>query len=148
MAEDQTAADTQVLEVLRANGYRVTSPRRLTWNVLAHARGHLTAEQIADRIQAHDQAVNLASVYRALALLSDLDLVRETRLGDGSARWEVAHPDEHFHLVCDDCGRVTHHVGTLVGEIADHLRGGHDFEPRTVELVVTGRCGDCRRRSG
>lgn len=131
-------------DVLRSAGYRVTVPRQLVWRVLEEASGHLTAEQIADRIQDRDDTVNLASVYRALALLSDLELVRETRLGDGTARWEVAHPDEHFHLVCRICDRITHHEGTLVQMVAEHLRAGHDFQPQSIELVVTGVCGDCR----
>ena len=138
------ATTPDVDDVLRNAGYRVTAPRQLVWRVLEEAAGHLTAEQIADRIgDAGDERVNLASVYRALALLSDLDLVRETRLGDGTARWEVAHPDEHFHLVCRVCGRITHHEGRLVEMVAQHLREGHDFEPQTIELVVSGTCSDC-----
>lgn len=133
-----------VAEVLRAHGYRVTPQRRLVWDVLHEARRHLTAEEIADRINERRGEVNLASVYRALALLSDLDLVRESRLGDAGAHWELSHPDEHFHLVCDDCGEVTHHEGSLVEMVAHHLEDGHDFETHTVELVVTGRCARCR----
>ena len=56
----------------------------------------------------------------------------------------LAHPDEHFHLVCDRCGDITHHRGTLVEEIAEHLLTGHGFRADSVELVVTGRCTRCR----
>lgn len=130
--------------VLREHGYRVTPPRRLVWRVLA-AGEHLTAEDIAARIaNDHPDDVNLASVYRALSLMEELDLVRSSRLGEAStATWELAHPDEHFHLVCRVCGGVSHHRGTLVDQVANHLREGHDFEPETVELVVTGRCSVC-----
>jgi Fur family transcriptional regulator, ferric uptake regulator len=140
-----TSQPIDVDEALRSAGYRVTVPRQLVWGVLREASGHLTAEQIADRIQAANDQVNLASVYRALAVLADLDLVRETRLGDGTARWELSHPDEHFHLVCDRCGSITHHEGNLVEMVAEHLRAGHDFDPTAIELVVSGRCGRCRR---
>lgn len=147
-ANERTHGRGAVADVLRANGYRVTPQRRLVWDVLHEARGHLTAEGIADRIAERRGEVNLASVYRALALLSDLDLVRESRLGESGAHWEIAHPDEHFHLVCDGCGEVTHHAGTLVEMVADHLKEGHDFEPHTVELVVTGRCASCQGTEG
>ncbi|MFP5308457.1 MAG: Fur family transcriptional regulator [Actinomycetes bacterium] len=130
-------------EVLRANGFRVTPPRRLVWEVLVEADGHVTAEEIADRVSTRGGDVNLASIYRSLALLAELDLVRETRLGEGGARWELAHPDEHFHLVCDTCGSVTHHEGHLVEMVAAHLREGHGFVPSSVELVVQGRCAAC-----
>jgi Fur family transcriptional regulator, ferric uptake regulator len=122
----------------------MTRPREAVWEVLRHADEHLTAEQIAERAERLSPGVNLASVYRALALLADLDLVRESQLRDGEgARWEVAHPDEHFHLVCERCGEVTHHGGRLVDDIRRHLSTSHGFRAAAVELVVTGRCSDC-----
>jgi Fur family ferric uptake transcriptional regulator len=142
------ADDSSLTGTLRRHGYRVTPPRRRVWQVLA-AGEHLTAEDILARISAHHgDEVNLASVYRALALMEDLDLVRASRLGEASTTtWELAHPDEHFHLVCRVCGSVSHHRGTLVDQVATHLREGHDFEPEEIELVVTGRCADCARRA-
>lgn len=137
-----------VADVLREHGYRLTRPRQVVWQVLTAARDHLTAEQIAERAGTMSAGVNLASVYRSLTLLAELDLVRESRLGEGeAAHWEVAHPDEHFHLVCEDCGDVTHHAGDLVEQVRAHLDHGHGFEVETVELVVTGRCSRCSGRN-
>lgn len=137
-------APDDVQAVLRRRGYRVTGPRRAVWRALSRAEGHLTVDELAARVHAEDPGVNLASIYRSLALFARLGLVRESRLGDADAgRWEVAHPDEHFHLVCDRCGRIDHHVGSLVQEIRDHLSEGHGFEPRDVDLTVTGRCAAC-----
>jgi Fur family transcriptional regulator, ferric uptake regulator len=131
---------------LRARGYRVTQPRRAVWDVLQHAEGHLTVERIVAEVQDRGGGADTASVYRALALFEELGLARTSRLGDSEAgRWELAHPDEHFHLVCEVCGDVDHHVGSLVAQIREHLHDGHGFEPRDVELTVTGVCARCRR---
>ncbi len=128
---------------LRERGYRATTPRRLVWAALLRAPGHVTVEELAEMV---DDQVDQASIYRALALFEELGLARTSRFGDSDAsRWEPAHPDEHFHLVCTDCGRIDHHVGSLVEQITDHLDRGHDFEVQQVELVVNGRCHRCRR---
>ena len=130
---------------LRTRGYRMTRPRRAVWDALQRAHGHITVEQLAAEIGG---AVDLASVYRALGLFEQLGLARVTRLGDSEAgHWELAHPDEHFHLVCEVCGDVDHHVGTLVANIRDHLDRGHGFEAMDVDLVVSGRCARCRDQS-
>ncbi|MFN2557117.1 MAG: Fur family transcriptional regulator [Nitriliruptorales bacterium] len=132
-----------VSDVLREHGYRLTRPRQVVWEVLREA-GHLTAEEIADRVEEISPGVNLASVYRSLSLLAELDLVRESRLGEGgAARWELAHPDEHFHLVCVRCGEITHHAGDLVEQVRGHLASRHGFVADTVDLVVSGRCHEC-----
>jgi Fur family transcriptional regulator, ferric uptake regulator len=139
---------TDIDRTLRAQGHRSTRPRRAVWRVLAAADEHLTVEQIDDRLRAGDDTVDLASIYRTLALFADLGIARETRLGgEEASRWERAHPDEHFHLVCAECGDVDHHVGSLVAQIHHHLDEGHGFEVRDVELVVTGRCARCRAAS-
>jgi Fur family transcriptional regulator, ferric uptake regulator len=136
---------TDIDRTLRAQGHRSTRPRRAVWRVLAAADEHLTVEQIDDRLRAGDDAVDLASIYRTLALFAEIGIARETRLGgEEASRWERAHPDEHFHLVCAECGDVDHHVGSLVAQIHHHLDQGHGFEVRDVELVVTGRCARCR----
>lgn len=130
---------------LRTRGFRVTRPRRAVWDVLNAADGHLTVEQVTARIGATGTEVDLASVYRTLSLFEELGLARTSRLGDSEAgRWELMHPDEHFHLLCEVCGEVDHHVGSLVARIQDHLDRGHGFEVRGVELTVTGVCSRCR----
>lgn len=129
---------------LRANGHRVTSPRRAVFETLLDATEHLTVEDVAARATSRHPGVNLSSVYRSLDLLAELGLARETRFGDeDAARWELAHPDEHFHLVCQGCGAVDHHAGELVAQIIDHLAGGHHFQAHTVDLTVTGLCQAC-----
>jgi hypothetical protein len=38
---------------------------------------------------------------------------------------------------------VDHHAGDLVTSIVDHLRSGHGFDARSVDLSVVGRCAAC-----
>lgn len=136
--------DTSIAALLRQHGHRSTTPRRLVWEAINSHEGHLTAEQIADRVHTEDPSVNLSSVYRTLALFSELHLVRESNLGtDGASRWEPAHPDDQFHLVCDACGEVQHHAGDLVDGIRTHLGTDHGFRADRVELVVSGLCHAC-----
>jgi Fur family ferric uptake transcriptional regulator len=132
--------------LLRTEGYRLTPQRRLVWDALRRAEGHLTAEELHGEVTRAAPDLNLASVYRTLRVLADLDLVREVHLGDGRGHWEVAHPDDAFHLVCRSCGGVEHHEGDLVENIRRHLAGGHGFTTERVELVVHGVCANCTGR--
>lgn len=130
--------------ILRSHGHRVTRPRLAVWEALRGASRHLTADELAERAQRREPGLNLASVYRSLSLFEELDLVRASQLGEEEAsRWELAHPDDHFHLVCDECGRVEHHSGGFVEEVREHLRDSHGFIPRAVDLTVQGTCRRC-----
>lgn len=142
-------AETGAEDVLRRHGQRVTVARVLVWQVLTDATEHLTADAVAERVAQVDPSINLASVYRSLSLFEEIGEVRHSHLGaERSGYWEIGHPDEHFHLVCRNCGLVDHHRGTLVQQIRDHLGGEeHDFVPERVELTVTGLCHGCHNQA-
>jgi len=130
---------------LKASGYRVTTPRQVVWATLCAADSHLAVDALAEEVRHRDHTVNRASVYRSLTLFEELGLVRQSRLGpDGASTWEIAHPDEHFHMVCNVCGSVDHHRGTLVSSVREHLSDGHHFEVDQIELTVTGTCHACQ----
>ncbi len=132
----------QLDDTLKAAGYRVTRPRTRVWDALHAANGHVTVDELAEDV---GEDVDLASVYRTLHLFEELGLARVSRFDDrDSARWEPAHPDEHFHLVCRSCGEVDHHIGSLVAQIRTHLEGDHAFTVEEVDLTVHGLCNTCR----
>jgi len=139
-----TSSSETLRETLADAGYRLTSPRRVVWGVLAGAGGHLTADEIAEAARVADPTINLSSVYRSLGLFAELGMVRESNLGSsGASHWEMAHPDEQFHLRCISCGAVEHHSGDLVNQVRDHLAEDHGFEAARVELLVSGLCRTC-----
>ena len=131
---------------LRDEGYRLTPQRQLVWDVLRRADGHLTAEDIHTAVTEVVPDFNLASVYRTLTLLAELDLVKEVRLVGDKGHWELTHSDDEFHLVCRVCGSVTHHRGPLVGQVREHLGSSHGFAAEEIDLVVHGRCKRCGPR--
>lgn len=133
--------DVDVAEVLRNEGYRVTTARRVVWDVL-HTGRHLSVDEIYQEVHRRAPEVNLASVYRTLALLHDLDLVHEVQV-DGRGRWELTHAEEEIHLVCRRCDSVSHHPAELAEEVLSHLAEGHGFTSETLQVVVYGVCGDC-----
>lgn len=141
-----------LVTALRDAGHRLTGPRRAVWAALADGAdghdgddAHLSVDEVVERTQTRGEGVDRATAYRVLALLEELGLVRSSQLAAGGpVRWELAHPDEHFHLRCTRCGSIDHHVGTLVATVRQHLDAGHGFTADTVELTVHGRCARCR----
>lgn len=94
------------LEKLRAAGYKITPQRRA---VLAAFQGQApfpTAHQILDAVRRTQPDVSLDTIYRNLALLTELGLVHEIFRPAGSV-YELTAPDHHHHhLVCTACGRT------------------------------------------
>jgi Fur family transcriptional regulator, ferric uptake regulator len=103
--------------------------------------GALAAEQHQNlgEIRARCPEVGLVTIYRALALFSEIGVVRRLELGDGP-RYELAE-DHHHHLICESCGGVSEFEGCPLDlrRLKDM-----DFEIGSHTLEIYGRCAGCR----
>lgn len=101
--DDSTLLD--VVSRLRSSGKRITPERELLLRIIEdHA--HLDAEEIYRIAQKDRPQIGLATVYRTLTLLKEMDIIRASDLGENREHYELRSED-HVHLVCSICGRVT-----------------------------------------
>ena len=100
---DLTSLD--MVSRLRSSGKRITPERKLLLRIIEQ-HAHLDAEEIYRIAQRDRPQIGLATVYRTLTLLKNLDIVRATDLGENHGHYEVR-SEEHVHLVCSICGCVT-----------------------------------------
>ena len=127
---------------LRARGYRLTPQRQLVLEAVAEL-GHATPDDIVTAVRRTAAGVNISTVYRTLELLEDLGLVRHTHLGHGPPTYHAATDDEHVHLVCRVCGRVTETSPDLVAGLVATLAESEGFVADVGHLAVFGTCRRC-----
>ena len=106
----------------------------------------LSAQEIHDGLKNAGVRVGIASVYRTLDGLGDLDLVQRVDLGDGVARFEPARAggEHHHHLVCDECGKVEPFDDARLESAIERVATGRGYEIAAHEVVLRGACEDCR----
>ena len=68
---------------LKNKGLRNTPQRQQIMEVFFNESGHLTTEEIYDRVRKEDPSLGQATVYRTMKLLCEAGLAREVRFGDG-----------------------------------------------------------------
>jgi Fur family ferric uptake transcriptional regulator len=136
---DDTAA-------LRRSGRRLTRQRRVIWEVLlAEHDGHLSAEDVVERVREKLPGVNTSTVYRTLEILVDDGLLLRTDLGGDRAYYEPVRDHPHHHVVCERCGKVTHlHDGTL-GDLAQRIAQDSGYRLGEREISFFGTCASCLR---
>ena len=132
----------RVLALLRANGGRVTSPRRAILEALIGHGEHPTAEQLTAAVQARQPDVHESTVYRFLDDLERLGVVDHVHLGHGPAVYHFS-DDTHHHLVCQTCGRVVEVPDQTFTGLRRRLRTDFGFEIDQRHFAVVGRCTEC-----
>lgn len=134
------------LTKLRAASGRAGGARREVVEFLDAQHCCVSAQEIHDGLREGGTRIGIASVYRALDGLAQLDLVQRVELGDGVARWEPARPggDHHHHLVCDDCGKVEPFEDPTLETAIERVAVGHGYSVAAHDVVLHGACNDCR----
>jgi Fur family transcriptional regulator, ferric uptake regulator len=136
----------EVKAQLRSAGLRATSARAAVYECLAEAARPMTHAEVCEALEG--QGFDRATVYRNLADLNDVELVRRTDHGDHLWRFELGShsthhaPDPHPHFVCTECGKVAClpegavMVSPVKGSPKTMKRGAY-------EVQVRGACDAC-----
>jgi Fur family transcriptional regulator, ferric uptake regulator len=132
---------------LRASGYRVTPQRQLVLEAVTRLH-HASPEEIFAEVHQTARGVNVSTIYRTLELLEQLGLVTHTHLGHGAPRYHMAGEQQHVHLVCQACERVTELAPEAARPLVAALDAEHGFETDLGHLTVFGTCRDCREAAG
>ena len=133
-------------ETLRRMGRPATRGRQEILRILAESPLPLSPRDIRERFP--EPKPDAATVYRNLALLSTLGLVRTVALHERSRRYEAAGGRTHRHrVVCRACGRIE----AFAAKKCDLSRFEEDI--RRLGFTVTGHsleffgdCPDCRAK--
>ena len=130
---------------LRRAGHRSGGARTAVLDVIAGQDCCLTAQEIFDDLRAAGRDAGIASVYRALELLTRMGLVRRVELAEAAA-YEPALPggEHHHHVVCDRCGKVSPFEDEALERAIDRLTGRLEYDVGGHDVVLRGACRDCR----
>ena len=140
-------------EMLKEKGLKVTNQRLLVLQVLAeHGDEHMTAEDIFELVKEDYPEIGLATIYRTVQLLLDMQLVDRIMLDDGCVRYEIGdfldeqegHRQHHHHLICTECGSVSAFRDDLLEDLEAYIEKETGFQVTDHELKFYGVCKKCR----
>ena len=139
-------------EKLSERGYKMTPQRKEILKIFVERRNfhHMSAEDVYSILRENDSEIGLATVYRALDLLSELGLLVRLDFGDGCARYELNTADpkihHHHHLICLKCKKVIEFEEDLLDELEKNIADKSGFEILNHEVKFFGYCSDCRTK--
>lgn len=103
-------------------------------NVINNSCEHLSADMIYMAAKREMPSISVGTVYRNLAQLSELGLIRRLPMPNGADRYDKS-VIPHGHLVCTQCNEVTDVPAYgLLERLSD------DFGVEISSLDLTARC--------
>ncbi len=132
-----------LVDQLRRKGQRSTTARRAVLAELIEAGDeHLTAEELARRIQVRHPAIHLSTVYRTLDVLTDAGIIAVARIGHQPVTFHLT-SDVHHHAVCTRCGTTLNLPPDVLDLVSRRLQRDFGFRADPHHLTINGICGSC-----
>lgn len=129
--------------------YKMTPQRRLILQILLENQElHMSAEEVYALAKDKDSEIGLATVYRTLDLLEELNILHKLNFGDGRARYELSHVQaghHHHHLVCLNCKQILEVKEDLLQQLESLIESEHGFHIMDHRVQFYGYCAACNK---
>ena len=135
-------SDASTIEALRSKGYKATPQRIAICRIVLNSRAHPSAQQVYDEVKKIHPTISLATVYKTLEVLRDLDLMQEINFPKGQARFD-SYMNPHINLICLKCGTITDLDDKTVEDITRKVAAATKFKPAGQRMDVYGICQKC-----
>jgi Fur family ferric uptake transcriptional regulator len=132
-------------DALRANGLRITRPRRSIIELLERASAPLTAAAIHEALRKRRIVIDLASVYRTVSALEARELIHRLQSVEGVVRCEPGFEASrcHHHLVCERCGAAREIACDGLEPQRARVEKATGFHITRHQLEFVGLCAAC-----
>ena len=121
-----------------------TRQRAAILDVFLGVTGHITGEELHQRVRARHPGIGHTTIYRTMKLLCEAGLATTRNFDDGVTRYEIEH-EHHDHLLCVRCGKIVEFECPLIEQEQDKIAEQRGFRLLRHRHELYGHCEDCQK---
>jgi len=142
--------NTDLKTLLKNKGMKYTEQRAIILQILLNLDKHLNAEEVHELVKQNypDQNIGIATVYRTLNFLEEVELISSISFGKDGKKYEPKDKDDHHdHLICTSCGKIVEFLDEEIEkrQIDIASKNGFIIEDHTMQLY--GVCNSCQQNT-
>lgn len=144
MVENEEIID-ELKRIVKQKGLKYTEQREIVLNILIGAEEHLSAEEVYNQIkkQYADTNIGIATVYRALSFLEEVDLITSINFGTDGKKYESNAKSHHDHLICTSCGKIIEFLDDEIEKRQERIAKKNKFKITSHSMQLYGICEKC-----
>ena len=130
---------------LRKRGNRITNAREVVCKILeTSGHKHFTVDELHKLSLKKDKNIDLATVYRTLELLENINLIEHSHQVHGSGLYFVKDVYSNIHIVCEACRKISDLDQQTSEKINKLIVNKSNFRELTNHFVYSGFCKNCK----
>ena len=131
-----------IMAIFKEKKLKLTPQRLAVYKYLMNTKEHPSAETIYKAIQPEYPTMSLATVYKALKTLVEVDLIQEINVGEGNFRYD-GNMTSHAHIQCVNCGKITDLECISLDGLNKEASNHTDYKILYNKVYFYGLCTDC-----
>jgi len=137
----------EMLIKLKERDFRITPQRLAILKILATSEGHPSVDDIYQEVKAEFPTTSLATVYKTISLLKELNEVLELSFPDGSNRYDGNNPVPHPHAICMKCKKSMDPELINIDSLTEEMSLKTGYKIFYHELEFFGLCPECQQKN-
>ena len=137
----------ELKKIVKQKGLKYTEQREIVLSILINISEHLSAEEIYNLIKVKypNSNVGIATVYRALSFLEEVQLINSIDFGKDGKKYENNTKMHHDHLICTDCGKIVEFLDEEIEKRQDRIAKKNKFKITSHSMQLYGLCETCNK---
>ncbi|PWX09412.1 transcriptional repressor [Clostridium perfringens] len=115
------------------------------YKYLKGTKEHPSAETIYKALQEDYPTMSLATVYKALKTLVEVELIQEINVGEGNFRYD-GNSNDHCHVQCLACGRVDDLENLDYTHLNEEAQKHSNYRILSNKMYFYGICEECQNK--
>ncbi len=135
---------TEIIEKLKVKGLRLTPQRLAVLKILVSNNSHPTVDEVYTDVRRQFPMTSLATVYKTIAVLKELEEVAELRFDSQANRYDGVKNTPHPHLICSNCRKIMDAELESWPQTAQSIQAATGFQVSNYRMDIFGLCSDCQ----
>lgn len=141
--ETREEVHARLSDFLGRHGLKQTRQREAILDAFLASSGHITSEQLYERVRQDHPDIGAATVYRTLKLLVEAGIASAAMFREGITVYEHQHC-HHDHLICLGCSEVLEFKDDLIEREQERVAERHGYRLTQHRHHLFGYCARCQ----
>ena len=129
--------------LLKSHQLKAT-PQRLAIIQLMHQAGHISIDELYQKIREKFSSISLATLYKNVNTMLDVTLIREIKIAGQRKKYEIE-KEAHAHIMCKSCGELKDIEYDPHSILQKSIEMSH-YKAEDISIVISGVCPECQKK--
>lgn len=129
--------------LLKSHQLKAT-PQRLAIIQLMHQAGHISIDELYQKIREKFTSISLATLYKNVNTMLNVTLIREVKIAGQKTKYEIE-KEAHAHIMCKSCGELKD-IEYDPHSILQKSIEMSQYKAEDISIVISGVCPECQKK--